>query len=358
MQAESIHPEELGPELASRWCALAQRIPGCDSPFLHPTYARILARHRPRVEIGLLSDQGQVRGFFPFERFRRRSGIPPGNRLCDLQGVVVEEELEWTVDELLRGCRLDSLHWEHVLNATVPHTERLHGASESRFLDLSQGYEGYRNERRQAGSHRIPMLDIKRRKLTRDFEEPRLVWCDMSEQALASVVAWKRAQRRETGTFDVMQFAWVRNFLSEMHQVRTETFSGVLNSLYVGDQLVAVHLGMQTPTALAIWFQAYNREFAKYSPGSILLMEVARGAAERGVRRVELGSGTESWKPSFASSGFATSSGTWDRHPWRQKAWNAWYWLRRQARPFLTGPTIRGPKRLLRSLQLWTAMRR
>lgn len=358
MQAESIHPDQLESALEARWCQLSSQVPGCDSPFLHPIYARTLAHHRPRVEIGLLQERGQVRGFFPFERQRRGTGLPPGNKLCDLQGIVSEPGMEWTLDELLRGCRLNSLHWEHVLASTVPGAEFLQGESEARYLDLSQGYDRYSAARRELGSHRLPMLEIKRRKLTRDYEEPRLVWCDTSRAALASVIDWKRAQRRETGTFDVMQFGWVRDFLAEMQHVRSSGFCGVLNSLYVGDELIAVHLGMYTATALSIWFQAYNRQFAKYSPGSILLIEVAQAAAQRGIGRIELGSGSESWKQSFASAGLPTRTGTWDRRLWRQQAWNAWYWLRQKARPLLTNPTVSVPKRMLRSLQLWSAMRR
>ena len=70
----------------------------------------------------------------------------------------------------------------------------------------------------------------------------------------------------------------------------------MLSSLYAGDKLVALHLGMRSGTTFHYWFPAYNPQYSKYSPGFMLLMHLIQESAEKGIRMIDLGAGDEQYK--------------------------------------------------------------
>lgn len=49
------------------------------------------------------------------------------------------------------------------------------------------------------------------------------------------------------------------------------------------------------------WFPGYDREFSNYSPGSLLLYEMARLGAAAGITKIDLGKGAERYKLAFAN---------------------------------------------------------
>jgi CelD/BcsL family acetyltransferase involved in cellulose biosynthesis len=68
------------------------------------------------------------------------------------------------------------------------------------------------------------------------------------------------------------------------------------STLHAGDRLVAAHMGMRSGNTLHYWFPAYDPEFAKYSPGIILLLRLARSVEGSGVRKIDLGKGEAHYK--------------------------------------------------------------
>jgi CelD/BcsL family acetyltransferase involved in cellulose biosynthesis len=52
---------------------------------------------------------------------------------------------------------------------------------------------------------------------------------------------------------------------------------------------------------LTHWFPAYDREFARYSPGTILTLRIAEAAAAAGLEHVDLGKGDEPYKARLAT---------------------------------------------------------
>ena len=64
---------------------------------------------------------------------------------------------------------------------------------------------------------------------------------------------------------------------------------------------MSVHFGMLTQKMLHYWFPAYHPAFAKYSPGTELLLRVAEHAAQRGIEKLDLGSGDDPYKNKFCN---------------------------------------------------------
>lgn len=364
MRAEIIRATELTAAHTAAWGSLRRELTGdrlagigpsaaaADSPFLHPTYARVLGGRRSRVQICVLKKDGDIVGFFPFERHRSGVARPAGGRVCDVQAVIARPEHVPAPQELRRLCNVRVLHFEQLVPpAAWLDSEPFH-VQTARHMDLGHGYDAYVEARREAGSSQIAKTARKCRKLEREVGGVEFSWHDPDGAAFGQLLDWKRAQRSRTSSFDVLQFRWVVEFLERVRATHTEDFAGVLSTLRVDGRLAAVHLGMRTETALHHWFTAYDRRLYKYSPGLILLLELAREASKRGIRRIDLGRGPEQWKVSFASLETGVATGAVDARPLRSLARAGVLGLRRWTAASSGWAALRPARRWLRAMYL------
>jgi CelD/BcsL family acetyltransferase involved in cellulose biosynthesis len=350
MNITAIRPHELTDDQIGTWTSLLTTQPGLDSPFFHPTYVRRLGEFRKNVEVAILSDKGHPVGFIPFERHGQTTARPIGVKLCDLQGFIGTPGLQWSMAEVLRGCGLKVWHFDHQL-ANQANLQPWHYANcESPYMDLSTGFDQYISERKQSGTALIAQTERKSRKLQREIGSLRFEWHSNELSVLDKLLEWKQDQRRRTKTFDILQFDWVKSFLEKIWTTHTYDFTGVLSALYADDRLIAAHLGMRTPSVLHYWFASYDREFSKYSPGLSLLLRTAQEATSRGVQRLDLGKGSEKFKPRFASASLPIAEGAVELRPAHAALRATWsrasHWIKSST---LYGP-VQLPKRWIRQI--------
>jgi CelD/BcsL family acetyltransferase involved in cellulose biosynthesis len=134
--------------------------------------------------------------------------------------------------------------------------------------------------------------------------------------ALATVLAWKSHQYRKTGWRDLFAFKWGRSLVEQIHATQSETFAGMFSLLYAGDNLIAGHLGMRSRTVWHYWFPAYDPQFAKYSPGLILLLKMAQHAPQIGLRTIDLGTGLTLYKRRLMNASVSVAEGSIERPSW------------------------------------------
>jgi CelD/BcsL family acetyltransferase involved in cellulose biosynthesis len=146
------------------------------------------------------------------------------------------------------------------------------------------------------------------------------------------LVEWKRKQYRATGVPDILAHGWTESLLHEILALQTAEFSGVLSTLYIDDLPAALLLSMRSGDVLHAWFTAYGPQFAEFSPGLLLWIELAKAADVEGFRRVDLGKGPEEYKRHFMSGEIALAEGSADLRPVAgmiHRAWDRTYrWLR------------------------------
>ncbi len=53
--AFTVRVGNLEPALAAQWLAMTESAPDCSSPFLHPSYAQVVGRVRPGVEVAVIT---------------------------------------------------------------------------------------------------------------------------------------------------------------------------------------------------------------------------------------------------------------------------------------------------------------
>ena len=291
----------LSPGLFALWEELHDADGGLSGPFLHPAYTRTAGRVRDDVEVGVITHEDGVAGFLPFQRSRFGVGGAVGSRLCDVAGACVKPDVPWSPEALVSGAGLRMLRLPGVPSSMRAFQAFQHGGAAAPTLDLSDGFEAYRRQRIDSGSSMVRQIERKGRGLTRDLGPWRFEWHTEDDAVFDTLLSWKAAQRKETRTPNILDLEWARAFVEGLRRIDDEGFAGVLSALWVGDTLAAAHFGIRTGRVLHYWIPAYNHELGRYSPGLLALMELARAAADRGIQRIDLGSGEERYKSRAAS---------------------------------------------------------
>jgi CelD/BcsL family acetyltransferase involved in cellulose biosynthesis len=295
MSVRLISGRELTPKLITAWRALQASDDHLSGPFFCPEFTASVALSKDGVLVAVWEEE-EIEAFLPFEAVGR-VGKPVGCLISDFQGLVARPDYSIELESVLRASGLAAFDFDHVASSQqsfLPYATRW---VPSPRIDLSRGFEEYVRNRRNAGSHQIAQCEVARRKLEREVAPVTFVARSPDATALAQILAWKSLQYRRTGKRDVLRLPWVRETIERVHTLdQSSWFGGCLSLLYAGDQLIAGHLGMATPAVWHYWFTAYDTRYARYSPGLILLLEIAKSAAREGMQTLELGKGTSLYK--------------------------------------------------------------
>ncbi len=301
MRIYPVRARELSAEHQRIWSEIQDSESAFENPFFRPEFTMLAASVWDRVSVGVIEERGTPVGFFPFERYLFGMGRPVAPMVSDWQGVVVRSGVEWSAEEVLRGCRLADMEFNHLVASQrqlKPYHVRI-GTSPT--MDLSGGYEAYKKGRREAGSA-LQTLERKYRKLEREVGPVR-VDIDSGDPALLEwVVQQKSRQCAEKGYTDALTVPGIRRFVNAVHAAHTPGFGGMLSVLYVGDRIAAAHMGMRSKSVWHYWFPVYDESLGKYSPGLLLLMRMAQAAPEMGIRKIDLGKGDSVYKERLSNS--------------------------------------------------------
>ncbi|MEV6985539.1 GNAT family N-acetyltransferase [Sphaerisporangium sp. NPDC051017] len=295
MRISVVHPRELGPSETARWRALQSADPALDNPFLSPEFTIETGRVREQARVAVLTDGGDIVGYFPFERHQLGIGRPVAAGLTDAQGMIHVKDIEFSAHELMKACGLAVFEFDHLL-AGQPLVPAKHSRHPSPVIDLSDGYAAYVETLKQVSGKTYKSTAYKSRKLGRDFGELRHDYGIQDQAVLRVLTDWKTDQYRRTGRADRFSRPWITKLVENLLRIDTEHFGGSLDMVYVGDRPVAGHFGLRTKTTLAGWFPAYDTAFAKYSPGLIHHLAMAERAAEAGIRLIDMGRGEKEYK--------------------------------------------------------------
>ena len=132
----------------------------------------------------------------------------------------------------------------------------------------------------------------------------------------------------EQGFEDTFRHGWVRDLMKEVWLTREDEFSGLLTTLHADDVLIAVMLGIRGNGIMNAWIPAYNPAFAKYSPGLLLHLELAKCAEENDFNRIELGRGENRMKTSLMNGSHKMALGAADRRLIFSALNTAWFGIR------------------------------
>ncbi|MAT15581.1 MAG: hypothetical protein CMJ46_09970 [Planctomyces sp.] len=344
-------PEELTPRELRRWEEIQQSNPDLDSPFFRPEYTKLVSFVRKDMDVVIIEQHNRIFGFFPFHRDPYNVGRPVGYPMNDFQGIVAEKGVVVNEHELLEAASLKAWKFDHGLATQQELIRNSYSQCGSAYLDLKNGFEAYKAERKETGSSLIKQVSRKGRNLERDVGPLRFVAHTDDPQVFDTLLEWKQEQYLQTNKTNTFKFRWPRQLLEFVLKQQTEKFRGRLSVLYAGDEIVAIDLGVQSYGVLNSWFPAYDRSFSSYSPGHVLLLETAKACAELGITRIDLGKGDESYKTRYASGMVRLTEGSFESSPISREIHKQWYRTRDWARTSALGELVRLPVRLLKPIR-------
>jgi CelD/BcsL family acetyltransferase involved in cellulose biosynthesis len=336
------------------WSRIQRENPLFDSPFFRPEFVQQVAQFRDDVEVAVLEIDGQAIGFFPFHRLRRHVGWPVGMSLSDMHGVVIAPNVTFDPQQLVRSCRLLAWHFNHVMAAQREFTGHQWFAAHAPYMDLSQGFGHYEQQRRRSGSDLIQAALRKMRKIEREIGPLRLVPFTTDKSVLQQLIVGKIDQYRRTRCVNHLAEPWRIELLRSIVNTRGEEFAGMLSVLLAGDDAIAMHLGLLSGGVLHVWFPTYAVEFSKYSPGLLFWVRMAQEASGLGIRRIDLGKGDERYKRCLMTGATPLVEGSVDLRPLTGTVRYGWARLRELTR---ASPLRRPAQSVVRSIRSWTAYR-
>jgi len=304
-----IPARELDNRLAAIWMDILDRNPEFNNPYFTPHFTRAVAGVRDDAWLTILEEDDGVAGFFPFQRAYGCVGRPVGGAFSDYQAVIVGPDAEWTAEDLLRGSRLRVWEFDHLVAWQRPFQAYHQAVTFSPVAVLAHGFEHYNRAWRDRGSRELLEVCRLRRKLEREVGALRFCPCETEPRVLGQIIDWKRLQYARSGFVDAFEFPWTGRLLQAILETRTPEFSGMMAALYAGGQLVAGHMGMRTRDVLHHWFPSYDRAFARYSPGIVLLLYMLETAGDFGVTAIDFGKGDEAYKRRLATASVSIAEG-------------------------------------------------
>lgn len=296
------------------WARVQEAEPSLASPFFRPEFNEIVAAVRDDVVVAVVrGDDDAI--FFPFQRGRLGRGRPVGGRLSDYHGLIGRGNPDLDAKTLLRECGLHGWDFDAVVAAQRTFEPFHRRVRSSPYLDLSRGFQTFVAERATAGSNQVVDVQRQAERLAADVGPLRFEAHIEDTAALEVLLRWKSDQYRRTGAVDIFTYPWVREVVSRIQGARNEGFAGLLSMLYVSDEPVAAHLGMRSRSVWHYWLPAYERRFARYSPGLILLLRMAEAAGELGLEAIDLGKGDALYKSRLANANATLAEGSVDGSP-------------------------------------------
>jgi CelD/BcsL family acetyltransferase involved in cellulose biosynthesis len=163
-------------------------------------------------------------------------------------------------------------------------------------VDLAHGFAHYEKELQQKTGKFYREINRKTRRLEEEVGKIHFVANSHDKAALHRLVNWKSEQLRQRGALDIFTRPWITGLLDLLFSIKADHFSMPLSVLYAGDTPVASTVNLRSGDLLVGWHCAYDPRFAHYSPGLMQYIAMFKDAAVAGVRRVDMGTGTETFK--------------------------------------------------------------
>jgi CelD/BcsL family acetyltransferase involved in cellulose biosynthesis len=316
MRITLINGRELSAEHVKLWEQMLNANPDLHSPYFRPEFTQSVAAVRRDVQVGVMEEANRLIGFFPFQRTAMGMGRPVGGALSDFQGVIAAPDAHWDAQELIRKCGLSLWDFDHLLESQTPFATYHRKTETSPYIDLSGGYENYARARREDGSEQIKKAGNLRRKLEREIGPIEFAAHRFDEATFQLLLNWKSRQYLSSGTTDIFTYDWTVALLRRLLEIQAADFAGMLSALSVKGRVIAAHLGMRSRRTWHYWFPSYDHEFAKLSPGLLLLLKMAEDAAALGINRIDLGKGESQYKNRLGSNQTMIAEGSVVVKPW------------------------------------------
>ena len=311
MKISVVQGEDIDAGHIGSWRRVQAENPLLASPFFAPEFTQAVADVRDDVRVAVLEDHGSV-AFFPHQR-NGVHGRPVGGPLSDYQGIIARDDAWIDPKALLRACKLHVFEYDHLLAAQRAFVPGHRHYGPSYVISLESGYDAFFQAKKAAHVMEIRTAGRHQRAMENELGPLRFVPHSTDPAIVEQLLRWKRQQYRDTQVADVFAVPWSRRLLYRIIESQAPSFSGMLSALYAGATLVAAHLGMRTPSVWHYWILAYDHAHGRYSPGTLLLLEMLRHADSVGIAQFDLGKGYAPYKEKLHTGTIPLAEGFCER---------------------------------------------
>lgn len=308
MRISLIRPAELGPSEIQAWHSMQFETSSLLNPFLCPEYSACVGEVQSAARVAVLTEGSQTLGFFPFERRKFGAGAAIGAGLSNCQGLIHAPGAGWDARELLKACGLSTWQFNRLTQDQKPFERYGTDQVRSALVDLSNGYESYKENFRLKSPKFFRNLNRHIRNLEKDVGRVRFVADTRDLADLRLLMSWKSDQCKRNGWLDIFARPWVVDLIDHLFATRTDSFGCFLSMLYAEETPIACELGFRSWHYLVSWHCAYNPEFGRYSPGSIRFIFAVEQMEAAGIQFYELGD--EAYQERFKNSDVYFTKGT------------------------------------------------
>ncbi|MEM7427580.1 MAG: GNAT family N-acetyltransferase [Pseudomonadota bacterium] len=285
--------------------------------FFSYDFAAAVANLKEDVRVAVLSKGTEVVGYLPFEQ-NGGVGTAVGSLVSEAHGAIVRPDAIWDAEHVIRQAGLSEWNFVCAPADQTPLRKWRFCEDDFPYVCLKDGIEGLRADMGQRGSRTLSQTYRKMRKLERERGSLRFEFQARDRDAvLECLMAWKSAHLLRIGVADPFAFPWIRKLARNLGAHASPSLTGVLSALYLGDELLAAHLGLKGFDTLNCWYPAYNPDpaFSGYSPGQILLVKMLEAANGNGIVRYHFGRGPEPYKARLRNGGYAIMEGSVNTKP-------------------------------------------
>lgn len=351
-------PQSLTPAELALWAGLQREQPDFESPYFRPEFTQAVAAVRDDVEVAVIEEDGRPAGFFPFQRSPLNLGKPVAGQLNDFHGILLPRGFRIDARQLLHATRLASWDFHHLVGDQPSLAAFQTRSDDSAYVDISQGFAAWCDERKKAGTEVVRKTLSRERKFEREVGPLRFeLQTSRREQTLETLISWKVAQFARTGFMNLFAFDWTTRLLRNL-LTGSAALTGMLSVLWHENEPVAISYRLRSFHVAHEWFIAYNHDYGTYSLGMILMLKVLEAAAEQGISRLHLGSGDQRFKESLANGSVPVGVGTVERATPSTMLRDAWRWSREAtAGSSLLVRCRQVPAALLNPVRSWLAYR-
>jgi len=359
LEFEVLRPKDLSAAQMARWSELQAQNLAFDSPYLSPQWARAVERAQAphdHVRVVIAREGGRDVGFMA-ARTGAFTGMPAGAPMCDYQAMVAEAGAEIPARPVIQALGVQRFDFTHWIEGAAPFAGHVRGRQNSHVIDVADGYAAYEAERKAAGVGVLKDCERKRRKAEREVGPITFTPFSRSEAAFEQLIAWKRAQYRETRQTDIFATDWTVRLLRDLFASRDPQFGGGLFTLHIGDALAAVHMHLHGRHTIHGWIIAHDPALEKHSPGILLFQSILRWMDETPYSRLDLGPGDYRFKRELANAGEAMGEGFCGVPSPATLVRGAEYGLREAAESLPLGRVSALPGKAMRRMDRWRALR-
>ena len=313
MKIDIVRPQDLTSEDITRWTGLQSLNLSLENPFLSPYWAQAVERAqspgRYALKVAVMREAGRAVGFLP-ARTGALTALPVGAPFCDYQTVVCEPGLDFDPLDIIRALGVQRYDFTSLLASQEPMARYGRDATETRLVDLPDGYAAYEAEQKANGAKIFKRLGTSRRNAERNFGPLRFTAMSTSAETLGQLITMKSAQLRETGKSDIFGPKWSNRLIHDLWRSEMPDFGACLFTLHAGDELAAIHLHLRNGRVLSGWLITHFEKFQSFSPGVILFQEILQWMETAGLTRLDLGAGDYQFKRAFANATQGVVSGS------------------------------------------------